>query len=219
MQTHSANTSSPLRFPQRQQTPFTHKFTQLFSQYGTPKILTTNYRPPFASETFAKFMLNHRVDHITTSPHYPNSNGFTERQVKTRKTSLATATASGKTSNDLLLCIRSTPIGPNLPSPREILHICTEECPGQPSHPVNYEQVRNYLIDKKEVQKKYDQSHNVKPLPELLPGQKVLFLSPKEQNQYIKGTITTKASIPRSYYIDTRKNLPPYTPTHLYQTQ
>ena len=61
------------------------KFMQLFSQYVTPKSLTTNNRPPFASETFAKFMLIQRVDHITTSPHYPKSNGFIDRQVKTIK--------------------------------------------------------------------------------------------------------------------------------------
>ena len=76
----------------------------------------------------SSFMLNQRVDHITTSPHYPKLNGCIERQVKTIKTVLATA--SGKTLDDLLLCIRSTPIGPNLPSSREILHHHTEECPG-----------------------------------------------------------------------------------------
>ena len=146
-----------------------------------------------------------KTKELTTSqhnPHYPKSNGFIEKQVKTIQTSLAKATASGKTLDDLPLCIRSTQIGPNLPSPREILHNHTEECPGQPSHPIDCEQVRNYLLDKKEIQKKYhDQCHNVKPFPEVIPGQKGLFLSPKEQNQYIKGTVTTKASTPRSYYI------------------
>ena len=100
---------------------------QLFSQNATPKSLTTDNGPPFASETFSKFMLNQRVEHSTTSPHCPKSNGFIERQVKTIKTALATATASGKTLDDLLLCIRSTPIGPNLPLPREILHNYSEE--------------------------------------------------------------------------------------------
>ena len=95
---------------------------QLCLQYGTPKSLTTNNGPPFA-----KFMLNQRVDHITTLPHYSKSNGFIKRQVKTIKTAIATATAPGKTLDDLLLCIRSTPIGPNLPLPREILHNCIEE--------------------------------------------------------------------------------------------
>ena len=103
--------------------------------------------------------------------------------------------------------------------PREISHNHTEEYPGQASQPIDYEQVRNYLLDKKEIQKKYhDQSQNAKPLLELIPGQKVLFLSPKEQNQYIEGTITTKASTPKSYYIVTRQNLLPYMPTHPYHT-
>ena len=147
-------------------------------------------------------MSTQRVEHITLSPHYPKSNRFIERQVKTMKTALATATTAGKTSDDVLLSLRSSPIGPNLPSPREILQNCTEEHPGQPSHPVDCEQVRNYLLDKKATQKQYhDKSHNAKPLSELKPGQKILFLSPKEESQYIKGTITTKAATPRSYYI------------------
>ena len=85
--------------------------------------------------------------------------------------------------DNILLSIRSTPIGPNLPSPGENLHNHTEECPGQPSHPTDYEQARNYLLDKKATQKKYhDQSHNVKQLPELIPGQNFLFLRLKEEN-------------------------------------
>ena len=52
--------------------------------------------------------------------------------------------------------------------------------------------------------KDHDQSHNVKPLPELKPGQKILFLSPKDENQYIEGTVTSKASTPRSYYLESQ---------------
>ena len=165
--------------------------------------LTTDNGPPFSSEGFAQFMNTQRVEHITSSPHYLKSNGFIERQVKTMKTALATATTSDKTLDDVLLSLRSSPIGPNLPSPREILHNQTEEHPGQPSHPVDCEQVRNYLLDKKTTQKEYhDKSHNTRPLSELEPGQKILFLSPREENQYIEGTITTKAATPRSYYIE-----------------
>ena len=79
------------------------KFTQLFSQYGSPKSLTTDNGPPFSSEVFAQFMSTQRVEHITSSPHYPKSNGFIERQVKTMKTALATATTSAKTLDDVLL--------------------------------------------------------------------------------------------------------------------
>ena len=192
------------------------KFTQLFLQYGNPKSLTTDNGPPFSSEPFSQFLINQRVEHITSSPHYPKSNGLIKRRVKPIKTLLATATTSGKTLDDVLLRLRSTPIGPNLPSPREILHNNTEECPGHPSCPVNYEQVRNYLLDKKATQKEYhDKSHNIKPLPELVPGQKILFLSPKKENQYIKGTIMTKASTPRSYYVQSQGKTYCHTCQHI----
>ena len=131
------------------------KLMKLFSQYGNPKSLTTDNGPPFSSEVFAQFMSTQRIEHITSSPHYPKSNRFIERQVKTMKTVLATATTSGKTLDDVLLSLRSNPIGPNLPSTREILHNQTEESPGQPSHPVDCEQVRNYLLDRKTTQKEY----------------------------------------------------------------
>ena len=56
------------------------------------------------------------------------------------------------------------------------------------------EAVRNYLISKKISQKEnHDNAHNVKTLPELIQGQEVLFLSPADPNQYIEGTVITKA--------------------------
>ena len=83
-----------------------HKFTQIFSQNGTPKHLSTDNGPPFSSETFAKFLSNQRVDYITSSPHYPKSYGFIKWQIKTIKTALATLTASRKTLHNLLLSLR-----------------------------------------------------------------------------------------------------------------
>ena len=82
-----------------------HKLTQLFSQYGTPNTISTDNGPPFNSEPFTKFLIEQRVDHITSSPHYPKSDGFIERQVKTMKTALATAAASRKTLDDVLLSL------------------------------------------------------------------------------------------------------------------
>ena len=67
------------------------------------------------------------------------------------------------------------------------------------------EDIRNYLISKKTTQKEnYDKHHNTKPLPDITPGQKVLFLSPAEPNQFIEGTITSHASTPRSYIIESQ---------------
>ena len=89
----------------------------------------------------------------STSPPYPKSNGFIERQIKTVKTALSIGHDSKLPIEDILLNIRTQPIGPNLPSPQETLHNCTEACPGKPSTPVDMEAVRDYLITKKTLQK------------------------------------------------------------------
>ena len=161
--------------------------------------------PPFFSETFTNFMQQHHIEHITSSPLYPKSNGFIERQIKTFKTDLSTGHDSKLPIEDILLNIRIQPIGPNLPSPWEILHNCTEAHPGKPSTPVDMEAVRDYLITKKNLQKEYhDKTHNAKPLPELSQGQEVLFLSPADPNQYIEGTVLAKAPQPRSYLLESQ---------------
>ena len=53
------------------------------------------------------------------------------------------------------------------------------------------------------MQKKhYDKRHNIRDLPELHPGQAVLFLSPADTNIYIEGTITGPSTTPRSCNIE-----------------
>ena len=129
-------------------------------------------------------LLKEHIDHITSSPHYPKSNGFIECQIKTIKTVLSTCQEANQLIEYLLLNIRTQPIGPHLPSPREIIHDRTEECPGRPSHPVYMEHICNCLISKKTTQKEnHDRSHNVRKLPDIIPGQEVLFLSPADSHQ------------------------------------
>ena len=55
-----------------------------------------------------------------------------------------------------------------MPSAWEILPDHTNECPGQTSHPINYEEVHNFLISKTALQKDYfDCRHNAHPMPKL----------------------------------------------------
>ena len=68
-------------------------------------------------QTFAKFMQQQHIKHITSSPHYPKSSGFIQRQIKTIKTALSTGYDSKLPIEDILLNLRTQPIGPNLPSP------------------------------------------------------------------------------------------------------
>ena len=95
---------------------------ELISQHGPPMSLSTDNGPPFASDELTEFLTHHCIAHHTSSPHSPRSNGFIERQVRTIKTALHTALPAKKSLETVLLDLRSTPIGSNMPAPREILH-------------------------------------------------------------------------------------------------
>ena len=55
------------------------KLQNLISQYGPPKRFFSDNGPPFSLETLQKFLTTQYIGHITSSPHYPKSNGFIER--------------------------------------------------------------------------------------------------------------------------------------------
>ena len=110
-----------------------HYLQDLFSQFGKLQHFFSDNGPPFSSEPFPQFLTSDAIDHITSSPLYPRSNGFIERQIRTIKTSLATAQASNTSIDHLLQTLCSTPIGPSLPCLREILLNRTDPKPGHPS--------------------------------------------------------------------------------------
>ena len=146
--------------------------------------------PPFASDEFEQFQQLQYIEHITSSPHFSQSNGFIERQVKTLTTALSTSQDARRPMDDLLLELQSTPITPKMPVSREIIHNRMIQCPGKPSMPINKEAVWDYLTAKKQYQKmSFDRADNIKPLSTLSPGQEVLFLSLTDHHIYILGTV------------------------------
>ena len=75
------------------------------------------------SQEFADFLSSHGVRHTTSSPHYPQSNGFIKCQIQTVKNLLYKAVdADTRSFQEVLSELRSTKIGKDLPSPAEILH-------------------------------------------------------------------------------------------------
>ena len=58
-----------------------------FGHHGIPdKLVSDNDGPAFASDKFKRFAKEWEFSHITTSPHYPQSNGKAESAVKICKT-------------------------------------------------------------------------------------------------------------------------------------
>ena len=59
-----------------------------FLRAWNPEILHSDNGPQYASAKFADFCTSWGITHETPSPHYPQSNGFTEACVKSVKHAL-----------------------------------------------------------------------------------------------------------------------------------
>ena len=58
---------------------------ELFSVEGTPNEIMSDNGPPFNGKDFSSFLTGLGIRHTTSSPNYPQSNGFIERKIQTVK--------------------------------------------------------------------------------------------------------------------------------------
>ena len=93
----------------------------IFSKFGKPQIFRSDNGPCYSSQEFRLFMQNWLIEHRTSSPHYPQSNGLAESMVKVSKNLIEKAAKQDLPWNQLLLDYRCTPISSEIPSPAEIL--------------------------------------------------------------------------------------------------
>ena len=93
----------------------------IFSEFGKPLVFRSDNGPCYSSQEFKFFMQNWQVEHRTSSPHYPQSNGLAESMVKVSKSLINKAVKQDLPWNQLLLDYRCTPISSEIPSPAEIL--------------------------------------------------------------------------------------------------
>ena len=93
----------------------------IFSEFGKPQIFRSDNGPCYSSQEFKIFMQNWSIEHRTSSPHYPQSNGFAESMVKVSKNLTEKAVLQDLPWNRFLLDYRCTPISSEIPSPAEIL--------------------------------------------------------------------------------------------------
>ena len=94
----------------------------VFAEHGIPETLVSNNGPQYSSQEFAAFCKQWGIEHVTSSPLCPQSNGFKERSVQTVETLLQKAEASGQDPYLALLTYRTTPVDNNLPSPARLLN-------------------------------------------------------------------------------------------------
>ena len=91
--------------------------TCFLTKVSQKRIISDN-GSPFNSQDFADYLSSHGVKHTTSSPHYPQSNGFIERHIQTVKNLLYKAMDAGTRSfQEVLSELRATKIGKRLALP------------------------------------------------------------------------------------------------------
>ena len=170
--------------------------TELFAIEGTPDEVMTDNGPPFNGKEFSEFLSGLGIRHSTSSPNYPQSNGFIERQVQTVKRLMAKATATGRSFQEALTGLRAQPLGDGLPSPAEILH--GRSLTTRKATPVDLKAVRNTLIS---LQAKYikghDKARRARAQRQLMTEEEVYYLA--SNDNWLLGLITGTRDTGRSY--------------------
>ena len=88
----------------------TEHFKSIFSEYGWPDMLVNDNGPCYAAEAFSNLMKEYAVNHITSSPHYPQSNGLVEKFVQIVKNLFHKVTDEGADIEKYLMIYHNTPL-------------------------------------------------------------------------------------------------------------
>ena len=177
----------------------------IFARHGIPEQVMSDNGPQFSSEAFTNFAKTFDFTHVTSSPHFPQSNGEAERAVKTMKNLLekaddpylailayrSTPLRNGYSPAELLMNRR---LRSNIPIIRDLLKPCVSD-----------------LTMLKKVEKQgrnrmkeyHDRRHSARDLPCLDPGARVWV---PDQMVYDKVIERSESTTPRSYMIETPTN-------------
>ena len=106
-----------------------HYIQAIFAKCICPNTLVTDNGPCYTSKEFQMLMKSISVNHITSSPLYPQSNGLAEKFVGIIKNLFHKAKEGGLSPYTALMVYRSTPLNGTLQSPMQILQgrqACTD---------------------------------------------------------------------------------------------
>ncbi|XP_065208399.1 uncharacterized protein K02A2.6-like [Planococcus citri] len=99
--------------------------TEIFSRFGYPSIIVSDNGTAFTSAEFQNFLKEKGIEHRTTAPFHPATNGQVERYNATFKKALKTLNASPQDVNEklkqFLMLYRRTPHTTTNKSPAELL--------------------------------------------------------------------------------------------------
>ena len=99
----------------------TEHFKSIFSEYGWPDTVVSDNGPCYAAEMFTNLMKEYAVNHITSSLHYPQSNGLPQKHVQIIKNLFYKVKEEGADIDKYLMIYCNTPLASTSKSPMQIL--------------------------------------------------------------------------------------------------
>lgn len=197
------------RFPEVIRLPSTTASTvvpalkAIFARHGIPEVVFSDNGPQYDSHEMESFAFSYGFHHVTSSPHYPQSNGQAERTVQTMKRLM-------KKAGDphlALLTYRSTPLPWCGLSPTQLLmgrrvrsnlpQVKQQLVPQWPYLP-RFRYLNNEF--KRKQVRVYNRRHRAHPLSTVPDNAEVWIAS---DNKRTPGTVTRPAETPRSYWVET----------------
>ncbi|UYV82775.1 K02A2.6-like [Cordylochernes scorpioides] len=179
------------------------RLKSIFARHGTPETVRSDNGPQFQKvlgSEFSKFSKEWSFKYITSSPKFPQSNGFIEAIIKNIKQSF-------KKEEDCYLTLqayRTMPLESGY-SPAELLMgrrlrtsvpaIESSLMPRYLDSEALQEREKRRVINQKRL---YDKRHDVHSLPPLQQGDSVWI-----RDQRVEGTVLHKSEEPRSYWVQT----------------
>ena len=143
-------------------------------------------------------MRKYNVNHITSSPFYPQSNGLAEKYVHIVKNLFYKAKEEGKDLFKCLMVYHNTPLSSSLQSPIEIL---SSRSAGS-DLPMSNTARKQLGIDYEDLRNKYKNEHLLSH--DLHINQEVMYQDSASKWWY-PATITRLCKEPRSYIITTKE--------------
>ena len=163
----------------------------IFSEYGWPDTLVSDNGPCYTAETFTSMMKENGVNHITSSPHFLQSNGLAEKSFQSVKNLFYKAKKEGKDLFKCLVIYCNTSLTSSLQSPMQILQSRSARSDLAMSNAAR----KQLGVNPEQLRIKHKIEHS--PSHDLHLGQGVMFQDPISQ-WWFSATITGLCSEPRS---------------------
>lgn len=181
-----------------------HKLKAAFARHGIPETIVSDNGPQYKSKEFEAFAKSWEFIHVTSSPHYPQSNGLAERTVKTAKALMDKAKADRRDPYLSLLEYRNTPVD-NFKSPAQLLmsrrlhSILPSTSQQLQPEVVSLKEGHARRVQRQQHQKRYfDRSARL--LPPLRSGESVRL---QEHGHWRPAVVIQQADTARSYHVRT----------------